>query len=80
MDFSKHLSKAEEALKRRNFDYAIELYRQLIDLDPDLGEARGGLRRALKAKHERQSGGRLLRAVGGAVPLGKAKAMRKMKK
>jgi len=80
LDFSKHLAKADEALKRKKHDYAIELYRQLIDLDPDLGEARGGLRRALKARHEHRGGGRLLRAVSGAVPLGRAMALRKLKK
>ena len=80
MDFSKHLSKADEALKRRNHDYAIELYRQLIDLDPDLGEARAGLRRALRARSERAGGGRLGRIVGGAVPLARAKTLRKMGK
>lgn len=78
MDFSKHLHKADQALERRNFDYAIELYRQLIDLDPDLGEARGGLRRALRAKHERSPGGRLRRLAAGALPLGRARTLRRM--
>ncbi len=80
MDFSKHLQKADQALERRNYDYAIELYRQLIDLDPDLGEARGGLRRALRARHETQGGGRLRRLVAGALPLARARALRRVGK
>jgi tetratricopeptide (TPR) repeat protein len=80
VDFSKHIKKAEEAFRRRNYDFAIELYRQLIDLDPDQGEARAGLRQALKKRFEAKSGGRLLRAVSGALPLSRAKAMRKLGK
>ncbi len=75
MDFSKHLAKAEEAERRRNYDFAIELYRQLLDLDADLADARAGLRRALAKRFESKGGGKLLRAIGGAVPLGKAKAL-----
>lgn len=77
MDYSKHLEKAEEALRRRNFDFAIEVYQQLLELEADLGEARAGLRRALRRRHEAKSGGRLLRALTGAVPLASAKALRK---
>ncbi len=80
MDFSKHIQKAEEALRRRNYDFAVELFRQLIDLDPDQGEARAGLRQALRKKHETKKGGRFLRAVSGALPLSRAKAMAKMGK
>ncbi|MEX1025754.1 MAG: tetratricopeptide repeat protein [Planctomycetota bacterium] len=80
VDYSKHLQKAEESLRRRNYDFAVELYRQLIDLDPDLGDARRGLRQALKKRHETKSGGRLLRAVSGALPFSKAKTMHKLGK
>ncbi|MFT5287262.1 MAG: tetratricopeptide (TPR) repeat protein [Planctomycetota bacterium] len=80
MDFSKHIQKAEEAHRRRNYDFAIELYRQLLDLNPDLGEARSGLRRALQKRHEGKRGGKFLRAVGGAVPLAKARTLLKMGK
>ena len=80
MDFSKHIQKAEDALRRRNHDFAVELYRQLIDLDPDHGEARSGLRRALKKRQEAKKGGKLLRAVSGALPLSRAKAMSKLGK
>ena len=81
MDFSKQIQKAEEALRRRNYDYAVELYRQLIDLDPDQGEARSGLRKALRKRAEGTGkGGGLLRAVSGALPLSKAKTLQKLGK
>lgn len=80
MDFQKHIQKAEEAVRRRNYDYAVELYRQLLDLDPDQGEARAGLRVALQKRHEGRRGGKLLRAVGGAAPLVRAKTMAKLGK
>jgi len=81
LDFSKQIQKAEEALRRRNYDFAVELYRQLIDLDADQGEARSGLRRALKKRSEQDGGkGKLFRAVSGALPLSKAKTMAKLGK
>ena len=81
MDFSKQIQKAEEALRRRNYDFAVELYRQLIDLDPDQGEARSGLRRALRKRHEQDGGkGKLFRAVSGALPLSRAKTLEKLGK
>ena len=49
MDFSKHIQKAEEAFRQRNYDFAVELYQQLLELDPDQGEARSGLRRLSEA-------------------------------
>jgi len=78
LDFSKHIQKAEEALKRRNYDFAVELFRQLIDLDPDQGDARSGLRRALHGRHRQKKGGKFLRAVSGALPLTKARALFKL--
>ena len=82
MDFSKQIQKADEALRRRNYDFAIELYRQLIDLDPDQGDARAGLRRALKKRHDdkREKGGKLLKALSGALPLSRAKTLEKLGK
>lgn len=81
MDFSKQLQKADEALRRRNWDFAVELYQQLLELSPDLGEARGGLRQALKKRHEAKAGGsKFLRALGGAAPLAMAKTLAKANK
>ena len=77
MDFSKHIQKADEAMRRRNFDFAVEVYQQLLEIDPDQAEARSGLRHALQKRHEQKKGGRLLRALGGAGPLAMAKTLRK---
>ncbi|MBI5435251.1 MAG: tetratricopeptide repeat protein [Planctomycetes bacterium] len=79
MDFSKHLQKADEAMRRRQWDFAIEVYQQLLNLDADLAEARGGLRRALKRKHEESKSGKLFRAALGAMPLGAARTLLKTK-
>ncbi|MBL8863878.1 MAG: tetratricopeptide repeat protein [Planctomycetes bacterium] len=78
MDFSKQLQKADEAVRRKNWDFAVELYQQLLELSPDLGEARAGLRQALKRRHDAKGGGsRFLRALGGAAPLAMAKTLAK---
>jgi tetratricopeptide (TPR) repeat protein len=78
VDFTKQLEKADEAMRRRNYDFAVELYQHLLEIAPDLGEARGGLRSALKKRFEAKSGGsKLLRAIGGAAPLAMAKTLRK---
>jgi tetratricopeptide (TPR) repeat protein len=52
MDVSKHLEKAAEAVKKKNFDYAIELYSQVLQLKPDHGEARRELRHTLVRRAE----------------------------
>ncbi len=78
MDLSKHLEKAVEFQRRRQYDVAIELYRQLLDLDADLYDARRGLRQALKARAEAGGGSKFLRAISGAVPLTKARALAKV--
>ena len=77
MDFSKHIQKAEEAERRRNYDFAVQLYQQLLDIDMDQGEARAGLRRVLKKRHEGARGGKLFGKLKGAGPLAVAKTMAK---
>jgi tetratricopeptide (TPR) repeat protein len=77
LDFSKHIQKAEEAARRRNYDFAVELYQQLLELDPDQGEARAGLRQVLRKRFEAKKGSKLLRAISGAAPLTLAKTLRK---
>ncbi len=52
MDVSKHLEKAAESLRKKNFDYAISLYHQVLQLKPDHGEARRELRTALVRRAE----------------------------
>lgn len=77
MDFSKHIQKAEEAARRKNYNFAIELYQQLLEIDPDQGDARAGLRRVLMKRHAGKKGGRFLRAISGAAPLTMAHTLRK---
>jgi len=77
LDYSKHLQKADEALRRRNYDFAVEVFQQLLELDPDLAEARSGLRQALKKRAEQNSGGKLFKALAGAGPLAMAKTLAK---
>ena len=77
MDYSKHIQKAEEAARRKNYDFAVQLYQQLLEIDPDVGEARAGLRRALKKRHDLKKGGKLFRALKGATPLAMAKTLSK---
>lgn len=69
MDLSKHLQKAEDATRRRNYPLAIGLYQQILDLDPDSGQARAGLRKALDKKFEGKRGGGVLAVVQGFLPL-----------
>jgi len=75
VDYTKHIQKAEEAARRRNYDFAVQLYQQLLEIDPDVGEARAGLRRALVKRHEQKRGGRLFDKLKGAGPLAVAKGL-----
>lgn len=75
MDYSKHIQKAEEAARRRNYDFAIQLYKQLLEINPDVGDARAGLRRALRARHEAKGGRGLFGKLKGAGPLAAAKGL-----
>jgi len=77
VDYSKHIQKAEEAIRRRNYDFAIQLFQQLLEIEPDQAEARGGLRVALKKRHEGKKGGAFLRKLSGGGPLAMAKTLRK---
>jgi tetratricopeptide (TPR) repeat protein len=81
LDFSKQIQKADEAARKRNFDFAIQLYQQILEIQPDEGEARAGLRQALKKRHELKKGGSaFLRTLTGAAPLAMAKTLHKAKK
>lgn len=74
MDYTKHIQKADEAARRRNYDFAIQLYQQLLEIDPDVGDARAGLRRALRKRHESKKGG-LFGKLKGAGPLTVARGL-----
>jgi tetratricopeptide (TPR) repeat protein len=54
VDVSKFIERAEQEVKRRNFDHAMSLYREILNLDPDCGEARSGARRAAFKKFEKR--------------------------
>ena len=69
MDLSKHLDKAAEAVKRRNYPYAIKMYGQLCALQPDNAEARAGLRTALFKKAETKPVPKLFALLGGGIHL-----------
>lgn len=69
MDLSKHLEKAAEATKRRNYAFAVNLYGQLLALQPDNGDARSGLREALFKKAEQKKPSRVVAMVAGGVHL-----------
>lgn len=77
VDYTKHIQKAEEAARRRNYDFAIQLFQQLLEIDPDVGEARAGLRQVLRKRHEAKKGGKLFKLLKGAGPLALAKTMSK---
>jgi hypothetical protein len=53
MDLSKHLENAADAVKRRNFPLAIKIYGQVLQIQPDYGDARAGLRKALLPRSPR---------------------------
>ncbi len=50
MDLSKYLENANDALKRRNFSLAVQIYHQVLQIQPDFGDARLALHRALFQK------------------------------
>lgn len=68
MDLSKHLEKAEDAVRRKNFDYGIDLYRQLLTVSPGDYHARAGLHRAYFRKCEaKPSSGWVAKVQGGPM-------------
>ncbi|MCB9935639.1 MAG: hypothetical protein H6840_08085 [Planctomycetes bacterium] len=71
-DVSKFLAKADEALKKRNYDYAIQMYESAMEADPGNPAARSNFRLALVRKYDAEgypktfglgAGGMLTRAV-----------------
>lgn len=67
MDLSKHLENAADAVKRRNFPLAIKIYGQVLQIQPDYGEARAGLRRALFSKQAQKPASKLTAVLAGGV-------------
>lgn len=67
MDLSKYIENAADAVKRRNFSLAVKIYGQVLQIQPDFGEARAGLRKALFQKVAQKPASKLTAVlVGGA--------------
>jgi tetratricopeptide (TPR) repeat protein len=69
MDLSKHLENAAEAVKRRNYPFAIKVYGQLLAIQPDNYDARFGLRQALFKKVAQKPASKFGAILGGGVNL-----------
>jgi len=69
MDVDRILAKANEEAKRRNYDYAIRLFQEILSLRPNVVEARRGLRRAALKKHQKRYPSRLSAMLRGILPL-----------
>jgi tetratricopeptide (TPR) repeat protein len=52
MDIPKLRERAQEAARKKNFDYAVTLYHQILAVQPDNGSARSELRRILAKRAE----------------------------
>ena len=66
MDLDKQIEKAEEALKRRNYDFAINLFLQLLQIAPNNLKARQGLFDAASRNYDRKHGGKTAKPRKGA--------------
>src|SRR5882672_7083387 len=66
MDVTSHIAKADEALRKKNFDYAVNLLEQVLALQPDHGVARRKWCEALRAKAGRKSTPGWLSKLGGS--------------
>ncbi|HEX4342479.1 MAG TPA: hypothetical protein VH255_03760, partial [Verrucomicrobiae bacterium] len=75
-DLRRVFVKGNEALQRENYDYAIDLYAQVLEKEPAFYEARKALRLAQSKKTGGSSGGFFKKAfsnVGASPQLAKAK-------
>ena len=80
MDLSKHLEKAEDAAKRRNYALAVKIYGQLLGLQPDFGPARAGLHRVRFKKAGAKPPSKVFALLGGGIHLLTAKLCGTLKK
>lgn len=51
-DATKFIAKADDALKKRNYDYAIQMYESAMEVDPGNADARRNYRMALVRKYD----------------------------
>jgi tetratricopeptide (TPR) repeat protein len=69
MDLTKNLEQAADAAKRRNHAMACKIYGQVLQIQPDFGEARSGLRKVLFQKAAQKPPSKLTAFVLGGVNL-----------
>ena len=69
MDLSKHLENAADAVKRRQYPFAIKVYSQLLSIQPDHEQARRGLREALFQKVAQKPASRSTAMLTGGIHL-----------
>lgn len=69
MDLSKYLEQAADAVKRRNFVMAVKIYSQVLQIQPDFGEARAGLRKALFQKVAQKPASKVMATLVGGPNL-----------
>lgn len=65
MDLSKYLEQAADAAKRRNYAMAVKIYGQVLQIQPDFGEARSGLRKVLFQKAAQKPPSKLVATLVG---------------
>lgn len=75
---SKLIEKARDAIKKKSYDYAIELYQQALGIDPDDAEARKELRATQQKRVQVEGGG--MAKLKGIGPLFKLNLFKIMKK
>lgn len=76
VDLSKYLEQAADAAKRRNYAMAVKIYGQVLAIQPDFGEARLGLRKALFTKVAQKPASKLTALLFGGLNLPIAGLMR----
>ncbi len=69
MDISKHLERAEEAVRKKNFDFAISLYNQTLAIKPGYREAWLGLLQTAARRFEYKRTASLTRILQGMPQL-----------
>jgi tetratricopeptide (TPR) repeat protein len=69
MDLTKYLEQAADAAKRRNHAMACKIYGQVLQIQPDFGEARAGLRKVLFQKAVQKPTSKVTAMVLGGVNL-----------
>ncbi len=69
MDLTKYLEQAADAAKRRNHAMACKIYGQVLQIQPDFGDARAGLRRVLFQKAAQKPPSKLTAMLFGGANL-----------